>query len=442
MNILMMTNTYLPHVGGVARSVDTFTRAFREKGHNTLVVAPTFASDNGNGDAADESGVVRLAAIQQFNGSDFSVRLPMTGLLNAEVDAFPAHIVHSHHPFLLGDTALRVAANKHVPVIFTHHTLYEEYTHYVPLDSPTLKQFTIELSTEYANLCDGVIAPSDSISKLIRERGVKVPVEVIPTGIDLDFFGSGNREEIREENDIARGAFVIGHVGRLAAEKNLAYLCRAVCGVLKRNPTSVFLVIGAGPAEEEIRTIAEEHDVESQLRLAGKKTGQALADAYAAMDCFVFSSFSETQGLVIAEAMAAGLPVVALDAPGVREVVRHGRNGFLLDAAAEEAEFASCLRKLKSDADLRKQFRQAARRTAQKFAVEKCADKALAFYEQIRVQTRPQRQAARADSLTSLLTRMEVEWDLIAQKTKAAVTALFSEPVAMKEESETRGLPA
>ena len=152
--------------------------------------------------------------MQQFNGSDFSVRLPLAAFSMTPSTSFKADIIHAHHPFLLGDTALRIALSKHVPIIFTHHTLYEDYTHYVPFDSPALKQFAIDLSTRFANLCDGVIAPSESIAKLIKSRGVEVPIQVVPTGIDVKGFASGDRERFRKANKIAPDAFVVGHLGR------------------------------------------------------------------------------------------------------------------------------------------------------------------------------------------------------------------------------------
>ena len=194
MKICMMTNTYLPHVGGVARSVSTFADEYRKLGNDVLVVAPDF---EGPPLPRRHAAIVeRVPAIQKFNGSDFSVSLPLAGGLSDRIDGFAADIVHAHHPFLLGDTALRIGSKKNVPVVFTHHTRYEDYTHYVPFDSPTLKEMAINLSTEFANLCDGVIAPSQSIAQLIRRRGVKTPIAVVPTGVDVKALASGVRDQI------------------------------------------------------------------------------------------------------------------------------------------------------------------------------------------------------------------------------------------------------
>lgn len=319
MRIVMMTNTYAPHRGGVARSVENFAREYRRRGHRVLVVAPEFEG------ARDEPGVVRVPAVQNFNGSDFSVRLPIFGTLTQTLDDFGADLIHSHHPFLLGDTAHRAAALRDLPLVFTHHTLYEQYTHYVPGDSPRLKRFAIDLSTGYANLCDHVIAPSGSIATLLRERGVTTAIDVVPTGIDVDAFSRGDGARIRRAMNIDPDAFVIGHVGRLAPEKNLEFLSDAVTEYFREHD-GVFLVIGDGPVE---LTSSD------RVRCFGPAVGQDLIDCYHAMNIFAFSSKTETQGIVLVEAMAAGLPVVAIDASGSRDVVTK-TSGLLVHESVNE----------------------------------------------------------------------------------------------------------
>jgi len=424
MKICMMTNTYLPHVGGVARSVSTFAEEYRKLKHQVLVVAPEFDGKPLTRRAA--SIVERVAAFQKFNGSDFSVRLPLATALSTRLDEFRADIVHAHHPFLLGDSALRVGANKNVPVIFTHHTRYEDYTHYVPFDSPTLKDIAINLSTQFANLCDGVIAPSQSIAKLIEKRGVTVPIRVVPTGIDVKAFAAGNGARFRRKFKISANAFVVGHVGRLAPEKNLGYLADAVATFAKKTPDARFLVIGGGPSEDKLRETFEKQGIAKQLILAGKHTGKALADGYCAMDVFAFSSLSETQGMVVAEAMAAGLPVVALNASGVREVVRHGKNGFLLPARTPTKNFAAYLNRLQKNKTERTALARAARETAEEFSQERCAGLALAFYEDIRRLTRRERLIAERSPWGTLLERVGVEWHLLAQKAQSIVQAVVA----------------
>ncbi|HEY9153519.1 MAG TPA: glycosyltransferase [Opitutaceae bacterium] len=422
MNICMMTNTYLPHVGGVARSVSTFAEEYLKRQHDVLVVAPSF--EGKPLPKKSEAIVERVAAIQNFNGSDFSVRLPLATALSDRIDAFEADIVHAHHPFLLGDTALRIATSKNVPVIFTHHTKYEDYTHYVPFDSPTLREFAINLSTHFANLCDGVIAPSESIAQLIASRGVEVPIKVVPTGIDVDAFAKGDRERFRKKFRLRENQFVVGHVGRLAPEKNLEYLAESVALFLKETVDACFLVVGSGPAEELLKSIFGKHHVSGQLILAGKQTGSALAAAYRAMDVFAFASKSETQGMVLAEAMAAKLPVVALDASGVREVVRHRRNGYLLPEDASPARFAQALHRVHDNDELRDSFSREAIKTADNFSRGHCAELALEFYEETLLATRRERLLNELSPWGVLLDRLSLEWELLAEKAQSMVEAM------------------
>jgi glycosyltransferase involved in cell wall biosynthesis len=423
MKICLMTNTYLPHVGGVARSVSTFAAEYLRLGHEVLVVAPRLP---GRMSRRAEAIVERVAAIQNFNGSDFSVRLPLAATLSTRLDEFDADIVHAHHPFLLGDTALRFARNRNVPVVFTHHTKYEDYVHYLPFKSPALRRAAKELPTAYANLCDGVIAPSDSIARMIKRRGVEVPIAVVPTGIDTKAFAAGDGARARRRFKLPARAFVVGHVGRLAPEKNLPYLAEAVGIFLQRNPQAWFLIVGGGPSEEKLREIARKHGVESRLVLAGSQTGQNLHDAYKAMDVFAFSSRSETQGLVVAEAMAAGVPVVALQASGVREVVVPGRNGWLLPPATRPAAFAARLQRLALNPKQRRQFGAAAIATADTFSRAHCAERALAFYERIRRETRRERLETARNPWLALTERIGIEWELLSRNARALSTAMAS----------------
>ncbi len=418
MRVVMMTNTYLPHVGGVARSVETFTQQLRSSGHEVLVVAPESSQTE-----SAEAGVLRVPAVQNFNGSDFAVRLPIPGLVSSALTEFQPDILHVHHPFLLGDTAQRVAAQLNLPLVFTHHTMYERYTHYVPGDSSTLQRFVRDLATHFANLCDGVIAPSESIADELQERGVTVPIVAIPTGIDLARFSTGNGNEWRSRLNLPRGTFLLGHVGRLAPEKNLTFLAHAVVRFLHQHAGAHFFVVGSGPCEEDIQAICQRAHVADRLHLVGSLSGRELVDAYSAMDAFAFASTSETQGLVLAEAMTAGVPVVALDAPGAREVVRDYVNGRLLPRP-EIRRFSQALMWIAHHAD-RRRLRTAARQTAELFSAERSCQRLVELYDQIVTQPRPSRVASQDDSAWEAAMRMvEAEYQLWTNRAAAASSAI------------------
>lgn len=378
MNILMMTNTFSPHVGGVARSIEAFSTEYRRRGHQVLTVAPEFENM-----PAQESDVIRIPAIQQFNGSDFSVVLPIPRFLASEVNRFQPDVIHTHHPFLIGGTALRLAHSLQIPLVFTHHTLYEQYTHYVPGDSKALKRFVISLSTHFANLCDTVIAPSESIATLISDRGVTSPIQVVPTGVDMTRFRGGNGPGFRASMGIPDDALLIGHLGRLAPEKNLVFLASAVADFLQANPQAHFLIVGTGPLEETIANRFDHANLRGRLHMAGILGPALLSAAYAAMDVFAFASKSETQGMVLTEAMAAGVPVIALDASGVREVVRDQENGRLLPHENQQ-DFIDALHWFaKLSPEALAAIKIQVESTAEAFSLPRTADKALAIYQRL-----------------------------------------------------------
>ena len=410
MNIVMLTNTFTPHVGGVARSVEAFTEEYRKRGHRVLVVAPTFPDMPIN-----EIDVVRIPAIQQFNASDFSVALPVPGLLTDALDSFQPDIVHAHHPYLLGMTAIRIARYRNLPLVFTHHTLYEQYTHYVPGDSPTLKHFVIELATRYANLSDQVFAPSQSIRDLLQKRGVTKLIAVISTGVKLDHFMTGDGARVRTQLHIPEDAFVVGHLGRLAPEKNLEFLAEAVAAFLKTHNRACFLVVGVGPSEQTIRQVFSRQGLDTRLYFAGILEATQLADALHAMDLFAFSSKSETQGMVLTEAMAAGLPVVALDATGVREVVKDRKNGRLLQEETIEAFTAGLQWIADQPAERLQALKHSALETAEIFSLPNTADKALSCYRALLQSRIPSASSAStADKhWEDVLELIKAEWDIL-----------------------------
>ena len=382
MNILMVTNTYAPNVSGVARSVTMFSDAYRARGHRVLVVAPEF-----DGAPEREVDVVRVGALRNFAGSDYSVVIGPPLYLARAVDAFVPDIVHSHGPFLLGTAAARLARTRRLPLVFTHHTLYEQYTHYVPGDSSLMKRIALHRGTRYANASDAVFAPSHSICELLRSRGVVVPIYEVPTGVPLADFAEGDGAGFRKRYRIPAGAVVVGYVGRLAEEKNLDFLAGALTRFLAATPAAYALVVGDGPSREPMAETFADAGLAGRVVFTGALRPPALIDAYHAMNVFAFASLTETQGLVLAEAMAAGVAVVAINAPGAREIVRDGVNGRLLpkaDAAGFHAALDWVVRR--SD-DAAQALHAVARAGARDFSVDVVTERALAAYDEIIAQS-------------------------------------------------------
>jgi 1,2-diacylglycerol 3-alpha-glucosyltransferase len=294
------------------------------------------------------------------------------------------------------------------------------------LDGDTVGDFAAEVATRFANRCDAAIAPSNSVRELMLARGVTVPVHVIPTGIDTRRIATGQGGAARRRWKISPDAVVIGHLGRLAEEKNLTFLARALALALQEAPTARALIVGDGPARGDMEGVLKEAGVGERVTFTGTLTGRRLLDACAAMDVFAFASTSETQGLVVAEVMAAGTSVIALDASGVREVVHDQRNGRLLPADSTPALFARALVAATEKREVLARWSKAALVTAAEFDRRSTSQRLLALYAEL-IEAKRQRLEALppvARALQPVVDRVATEGQIIADKAGALIAAL------------------
>ena len=419
MNILMMTNTYFPIVGGIEQSIYSFSEEFKSLGHEVLIVTPAF-----EGMPAEEPGVIRIPAFQKVNGTVFSINFPTSELLTRYMKDFSPDIVHSHSPFFMGDFALRLSRQHAIPLVFTYHTMFEQYVYFLPVQNEGMKRFMVKYAAGYANLTDQVIAPSESVRAILLKRGVRTPMEVIPTGVDLERFAKGDGIAFRRRHQIPPEAKVIGHAGRLAPEKNLDFLINCMVGALKKDPRAHALIVGLGPSEKMIKDIFKKAGLEKRAHLTGALHYQDLVDSYFAMDVFAFASLSETQGIVLIEAMAAGVPVVALDAPGARDIVKDYHNGRLLSQMDEQSFVDALIWALYRTPEELQTIKQVVRMTIQKYPINVSAKHMLEIYEKIR--SRKAISLGKKNSSRYLfLWRMKAEWDIYTNFIKAIAKSVF-----------------
>jgi len=437
MDIYLMTNTYYPIVGGLERSIDAFSQEYRRRGNRAIIVAPH------SPDAPlREKDVVRVPALPNFNHTDFAVKLPVSGRLNQKLESVPPDIVHAQHPFFIGDTALRTAYRYGVPLIFTHHTLYEMHTHYMPGGGrPKMACFVKDLATGYANMADRVFAPSKSVKELLLSRGVRTPIDVVPTGIDLVALSSGRRVAGRERIGVPQDAFLAGYAGRLAEEKNLEFLSRSVSVFLREAPKAYFVFVGVGPMSRTLADFFEKEGLVRRVIFAGVLQDRDLADMYAAMDVFAFASQSETQGLALLEAMACGVPAVALDACAVRDVVFDRSNGILVPTD-DEAMFVAALNRVALDPAARARMSAEARRTADTYSIEDCASRALDSYQEaIRGMSQNARfvRCREDEKPQRALWEIRADWKLLMNFLRAAQSAMHDVHEAAEASSSREG---
>lgn len=416
----MFTNTYLPHVGGVARSVDTLCNGLRQRGHQVLVIAPKF-----RGHENDMPGVLRVPALKHMGNSDYSMPIPLSRSIQDEIDAFGPDIVHSHHPFLLGHTALRVAATCGVPLVYTYHTRYDIYVKQF-VDSQRLwPDLVRNLANGYANLTDAIIAPSQSMKDLLLRHAVRSPISVIPTGIDTERFAKGDRAGNHRRIGLTREEVVVGHLGRLTAEKNLDFLFAAAVRFLEENPKAQFIFAGDGPMRAEMTARLEKNPVRPRMHFLGAIEGDDVVAFYSAIDVFAFASRSETQGLVVAEALASGVPVVALDASGVRDALRHCASCVQLGADASPEAFAAALSGFVGrSADQIEKDLIAARAGAEPYSIGAMLENVEALYAEVSEVARSEDQQSRSE-WGRILEGLAAEMDMLENLFKAVGITLL-----------------
>lgn len=323
MRIAHFTNTYKPNVNGVSRSVSLFRDVLTHLGHQVFVFAP------GTGGYKDQDPFIFrypvFLDVQEFN---YSISLPVSPYIDWVLPRLKPEVIHSNHPLWLGDIAANKAEALGIPLVFTFHTRYTEYSHYVPLNQAFVKGIITEWLARYLRLCQHIVAPSESIRQILAEHGVSERVTTIPTGIDIQPYKNADGSKIRanlgwEEN------CVLVSVGRLGKEKNWETLLSACAWLMAREDRARLLLVGDGPQRAELEEYCQELGIMEDVHFAGRVPFEMVPSYLKAGDIFCYASLTETQGLVTMEALAAGLPVVAVDATGTRDVIKNGVEGIL-----------------------------------------------------------------------------------------------------------------
>lgn len=324
LRIAMFSDSVLPILNGVSISVDALVTELRNQGHSVHVYANRYPRHKDR-----DPNTFRFNAIEFPFWRGYPLLMPP---LLPMLYKFRQHIydvIHSHTPFMVGMVALRWAESHEIPIVSTYHTLYDRYAHYVRCLPRRYVRFRIAKHTNYYyNRVQHVITPTDASAKWLRRHSVSSPVTIIPTGSPrpplLDRTETRHRLGIRPEHR------VLLYVGRLAREKNLETLFQAVKLAIQSDPNIRLLVVGDGPYRARCTELVRELGIGDRVRFEGFVPRTDVDQYYAAADLFVFSSISETQGLVVQEAMLHGLPAVAVMGGGASEAIVDGENGFIV----------------------------------------------------------------------------------------------------------------
>jgi len=381
MRLLMPTDVYFPRVNGVSSSIRGFARELVRRGHEVTVVAPEYAGDG----HVEDFELLRLPARTIFfDPEDRLIR--SSALRGAKRSLVGRHwdVIHVHTPFQAHALGVHLRRKLGVPVVESYHTYFEQYVaHYMPRAPATpLRSAARSLSRRICAAVDHVIVPSREMSDVLDGYGISAPRTILPTGVDLREFATGDGAGFRRAHGIEPGRPVVVTVSRLSREKNIDRLLEAVALLRGELPELLFLVAGDGPDMPRLRARTTELGLDAHVRFFGNLDRRTtLLDFYRAGDVFAFASPCETQGLVLVEAMALGVPIVSTAVMGTATVLEGTRCARI--APDDSAGFASVLASVLRDRELRAELATAGPADAQRWSADAIMDRAVALYEQL-----------------------------------------------------------
>lgn len=387
MKIAMMTNNYKPFVAGVPVSIERLSDSLRSQGHEVVVFAPSYDKQEA------ETNVVRYRALVRGVAGGFSVPDCLDMEIERRFKEGNFDVIHVHHPMMIGRTAQYLSWKYHVPLVFTYHTRYEQYLYYIGLSG--LKRIMPAYVRSFARHCDMVIAPTPLMKEYLEQIQVGTDIRILPTGLPKDSFNPDRQKSagLRREL-IGDKKYLFCTVARLAKEKNLDFLLR--CMMLHKDISGDdfrLAVIGDGPERRELEKRAVSFDIRNEIVFVGEVPNYEIKNYCHAADLFLFSSLSETQGIVLLESMAAGTPVIALRATGTGDVVMNGINGYMTEVS--ERDFVCKLMDIleKKEIDI---LRQGACQTAQSYNCERIAEEAVKIYK-LAIERREKKESIKYD---------------------------------------------
>lgn len=380
--VAMFTNNYLPFMGGVPLSIDRLYRELIRLGITVKIFAPAYPQPWAD---PDDVSVFRCPSLFHVRLADFPVANIFSRKIEASFKPLECDLVHVHHPYWLGKKGMRLAKRRGIPVILTYHTRLERYTHYFPFPGMALKNLVVHfLIKRFANHCDAIITPTSSTEEYLRNLGVSALIETIPTGISIKDYTQWSERQVQALRDqyVDPGERLLISVSRMAKEKNLDFL---IAGLVKAKERSHVpfkcLLVGDGSEKKRLEEKAAALGMHDQIVFTGNLTPREVVLCYLAADLFVFASTSETQGMVLLEAMAGGCPVVAVRASGIYDVIKDGYNGFKVAESTDN--WADAVINLLSDSKKLSVLSENSKLFAENYSMEKITEKVLRLYRRV-----------------------------------------------------------
>ncbi|MGM9993007.1 MAG: glycosyltransferase [Candidatus Bruticola sp.] len=383
----IFTNAYRPIVSGVVNSVYLIREGLLRTNNTPFVFAPKVS-----GYKEEHSGVWRFNSLNLTRKVEFPIAIPYSSHLFALIASMGLNVIHTHHPFLLGDVGAHFAKFLGIPLVYTFHTQLEKYAHYVPLPNKLVCKAAREAVYKYTSRCDCVICPSPSIRGLLDDYGVTCRVEVLQNAIDVRSFAKADGQAVRKQLGLTPDHVLCIFTGRMGLEKNLSFLLRTFQRVHSNQPQVRLMLLGDGPILEDLKQEADDLGVAPYVFFPGRVGYTEIPSYYKAADLFVMTSTTEVKPLAVLEGMAAGLPVIAVDACGTGDTVTDGRDGLL--CSCDEDAYTNILTKAVAESEQRLAMGRNAVQTASTYSLENYMEKLLKIYREVGAKDTPRNKAA------------------------------------------------
>lgn len=378
MKIALMTNNYKPFMGGVPISIERLKNGLEGLGHQVTVFAPTYEEQE------EEENVFRYATCMKKFIGGVVLPNPFDRRIEEQFKNHDFDIIHVHHPMLIGRTAVYLSKKYHVPLTFTYHTRYEQYVECYT-KSRLIEKLTPLYLRAFLKHCSFVFAPTQGIKDYLAETCKVYPerIGILPTGIEEANFLVREEEAVRIREDYqAQDMPLLITVSRMAQEKNVDFLLQSLALFRERwKKPFRMLMIGDGPDRERYEHTAARLGLSEEICFTGKIPNREIPPYFAAADAFLFASRTETQGIVILEAFAGKTPVIAVEASGVKDIVKSGWNGILTEENTEQ--FAKELCSFLKSAPARKRMEENAGQSALAYREEAVALQASRYYNSV-----------------------------------------------------------
>ena len=376
MRIGMMADVYKPHVSGITNYISLNKAYLEQNGHEVFVF--TFGEEK---DADEETNVIRSVGVPLLDTGYFlSLRYSKTARRLLQT----MDVVHVHHPFLSGSLAIRYCKPFNIPIVFTNHTRYDLYAQaYLPALPEGVGETALQayLPT-FCRLVDLVISPSPGMREVLLKFGVDVPIEVVPNGVDVRPFLQDAQPKDRAEFGFSEQDVILIYTGRLGPEKNLPFLLRSFGGAAQAYDNLALLLVGDGSERDNLQDRAQVMGIQDRVRFTGMVPYADLPGYLTMADAFVTASVTEVHPLSIIEAMAAGLPVLGIQSPGVGDTIVDGETGFIV-ANEDLAAYTAKLIRLVTRHKPRRQMGEQARQVSQAYAIERTTTLMLEQYQNV-----------------------------------------------------------